>query len=393
MHVSEMRRREPFADVLARTLTAGWTAEYGESVSVAAGAGAGQVWKERRPFSAYTVAGAARPCRLFLRDSFRFTPVRRRMPAQWVLGTVAATAVGLRLGAGEAFTVTPAIPDAEQKLVLPGNLRIRVFDFKHGIVRVLAKQGFSKKGIQRDIDVRTGMEKGPFPPILRHDIGAGWFEEAILDAAPLPRVPSKRRRQEAMKAALVALDAWSTPTLSEEDARQRVEGLLDRLDWELDAVKEAYGWACPQELRRSIGRLGLRASQSGTTKTAVGHGDMQPGNIMIDGSGQALIIDWEHSDRRLWCYDHMVAGLAGRTPTGIGKRIQAYVEDGAGPTFLPLVESTYRRAQVASMFALEDLLWYAEECNAGPMRVPSRGFLQYVQELPLITAVVAKGTG
>lgn len=389
MHVTEMRRREAFSTVLAATLARGWSHEIGTAVEVRASGTLGQLWRERRPFGAFTVERPEAACRAFLRDSFRFTPVTWRLPAQWLLGTACATTVGLSLCAGETLTVDPPLAAGRSLVVLPGNMRVRIFDFSRGVVRVLGKEGFDSRGLDREVAVRGCGASGPFPAIKRSDVRQGWFEEPIVDAVALPRCPPGWHRTALLMEALDALGQWSAPTRVDVEAGEWAAHVAGRLRDLTSQVAGRFSDAAIVPPDDVLARLVSAASTLGSVSTAVGHGDFQPGNVLVGKRDRSVtIIDWEHSARRYSMYDRMVAALGSRAPRGLARRVAQFVA-GSTPTALAAVAVDRPfRIGMAALLVLEDLVWYAEESLSGPFQVPSLGLIQYLEEVPGIADLI-----
>ena len=131
MNTAEMRSREDFDAVLFGTLQTAWSREQGQPVAVGAD-GPGQPWRFHPLHSAYTVAGASAAPRRFLANSVRYAMRRWRRPAQWVAGTALSASPGLWALSRPGFVVSPGIPGARDMVLLPGNQRIRLFDFSAG---------------------------------------------------------------------------------------------------------------------------------------------------------------------------------------------------------------------------------------------------------------------
>jgi hypothetical protein len=385
MRVSEMRAREDYDRILRDTLTRGWSLQFGERVTVSAvSAGtAGQAWRHHELLGAYCVARPSVQVRRFLRDWFRHTRVKGRALAQWLVGTAMASGLGLALVWGKGFRTSPALPDARRRLVLPGNQRIRVFDFGAGTVRAMLKVGSADGAIRNELAIRGAKAKGPFPPITAGDASAGWFEEPIIEGYALPRVPPRFDEERLAERAAVALDEWSGLTVRSVDAGDHAESLRGEIRGALDATPE--GGDAWREVVTGAAWLADVASKAGTVELARVHGDFQPGNVLVSPNGQDVtIVDWEHSAIRFRPYDRFVFGLASRTGGRISARLEAFV-GGHGPSTLKGFprDRSYRSA-AAAMFVLEDLLWFARESAAGPYRRASGGLFNYRNELASI---------
>jgi len=380
-----MRRREDFERVLAETLADGWSAELGRPVRLRSGAGAdGQAWRFLPVFSAYVGRGAGPNVRRFLRESFQFTPFAWRAPIQWVVAQLLAGPAGLRLAGRSGFVVEPELPHEEERLVLPGNRRIRVFDFSSRRTRVFLKRGFPASAIRTEVSVRGGRASGPFQPILA--AGETWFEEEIFDGVPLPRCAPWVDRPALARAALAALDTWLDRTARRADARAHVEGLVER------CLGRGPGQGLPTSVHDALARAVLRlapvASELGEVSLAVGHGDMQPGNVLAPRTGlDVRLIDWEYSAERWREFDRLTWALRARWGPGLAARLVAFVQGRrlAGLDDLAREESTRRRQ--AAMFLLEDLGWHVADMCSSPFVGLTEGLQSRLPELDRLVAL------
>ncbi len=377
MRIREMHEREAFGDILAATLQTGWSAQLHREVHVGLGAGQGQTWLVQPTLGAFVTLNATRAVRRFVADSFRFTPKRLRLPAQFMLGTALASRGGLRIFARPGFHVDPPIPEAEHLAVVPGNARVRVFDFARGRVRVLLKAGFSAESQRREIAARADGDS-LYPPIIAHAPDATWFEEPLIEGYALPRLPPWRSRRRAEARAFALLATYLARSEEETSAGQHAQALAAALTDQCAVLRTTLAWRSPT-LDQGIAALVRAASELPRLNTAVGHGDFQPGNILVDRDGQVLIIDWEHSHRRMLDYDRLVYALATRSGAGLTGRLLAFLRGGGGRTLSSLAREA--RRPLLAMFALEDLLWFASESVAGPFRAPSRGLLHWERAL------------
>jgi hypothetical protein len=379
MRISEMRSREDADRILAETLATGWSDQFGVAVAVSLDPdAAGQAFLHQPLLGAYFTARPSRSVRRFLRDFFRFTPVRSRRAAQWVLGTAITTSVGLRLASAAALKVTPPLPAADEWVVLPGNQRIRTFDFATGTSRVFLKKGFSPAAFRNELAVRGGGATGPFPAIVRQCAAGSWFEEPIFDGFALPRCPPwcDVRRLEAM--AHEALEAWSSPTARTASAAGYAGECLASLEAAVPALPGGGDWS---DLARIGEGLCARAAELGSVELARGHGDFQPGNVLVARDAREVtLIDWEHAGERSRSYDRMVYALRTRSDSGLSGRLLRYVRGEAFANLAPPPDARERSARLA-LFLLEDLLWYATESLAGPYRAASQGLHGYRREL------------
>lgn len=356
MRLHELRAREDIDGIVVRTLERAWSLELGRSFRVEPGAAGEQRWRVQPLLSGYFVEGIASAPRRFLRDQFRHTPVWRRRLPQYLLGTALASRVGLRLTGPVAFSVTPAIPGAEERLVVPGNRRLRMFDFASGRSRVVLKDGFSRAAIEREVAVRGSGAVGPFIPITRSDVAEGWFEEPIFDGYALPRCPPWFSQRALGQRALELLEAWSGEATREVDARRYAEGLAERLRGALLGDERAPKGRVKEKTLRRLDELVARATGTALL-TSRSHGDFQPGNVLVSRDGErVLLTDWEYSGERSVDYDRLVWGLGSRTGRDLGRELRA-IEKAGGSDAVALVAKPAARATVVTLFELEELGW------------------------------------
>jgi hypothetical protein len=391
MRISEMRAREDLDAIVHDTLAREFSERLGRTVRVAA-KGRGQRWLCQPLLSAYYTPRIGRAARNHLRDDFRWTPVARRVPAQFLLGTALASAPGLRVAARLGFVVDPPIPDADTLLVMPGNRRIRVFDFQRQVCRVLLKAGFTTRVMETELSIRGASLPGPFPPITRVAPDLRWFEEPLLRGAVLPRLPPWTRRAPLEARALAALGHYTAPTHHSVSASAHLDSLSARIRLAAAEVQERYGpdAAVPA---RHLGALEALAATAETLTVGLTHGDFQPGNIfVVAGHQDVLIIDWEHAATRLAAYDALVFGLGSRSALGLAARAFGFVHGTRIPAGLvPAAADPAWRLATLAVFLLEDLLFYLDESVEVPGSRPSAGLTALGRELDVLVPELGAG--
>jgi hypothetical protein len=268
-------------------------------------------------------------------------------------------------------------------LVVPGNQRIRVFDFSCNRVRTILKDGFDATSMETEIRVRMNGE-GPFTELTDSAADCTWFEERIVGGFDLPRCPpwySKRRLE---RLALEHLQEWS---LAEKEL-VRTERYTATLGSEVERLSELVrarfgstrATRAP-DLSRILKRMFVNPNSD--TVLCRTHGDFQPGNIRAKPHGRGVwIMDWEHAARRSRHYDLLVFGLQTRSPSGLGSRLHSFVsgEDGHR-LFDGWRRSSSWRSQILGVFLLEDLVWFLGESLSGPTKRPSDGMLVFLREV------------
>lgn len=381
MRISEMRAREDLDAIVRATLARDFSEQLGRPVAVTA-RGPGQRWLVQPLLSAFYTPQISGVARRHLRDDFRYSPVPLRVVPQFALGTALASAPGLRLAGRTAFFVDPPVHGAADLLIMPGNRRVRVFDFARRVCRVLLKEGFGPRVMETEVAVRGGPTGGPFPPITQAAPDLSWFEEPLVAGRVLPRLPPWTPARPLEARALAALAAFTRPSRRTVGAASHLEPLLTRVALAAAEVTARYGAAAasPAAYASALAEV---AAIPGELDVATTHGDLQPGNILVTHGGKdVLILDWEHSGTRLADYDALVLGLRSRAAHGLGARVLAFVSGatpcaGLGPEAAGL---PWRRATAAA-FLLEDLCFYLEESVEVPGSRPSAGLAVLGQEL------------
>src|SRR5690554_6299397 len=257
MRISQMKQREDFDEILVETLSRGWSEQFGHPVELSlkkpTATRDAQNWRLQPLLSMYCALSPTRKARHFLRDSFRFSPFFWRILPQWFLGTAATTSLGLYVGGQQGFWVTPQVENAESMVLLPGNQRIRVFDFSRGRVRTFLKVGFENGTMQTEIGMRA--QDGPFTPILEFDADFTWFEEPILAGYDLTRCPPWFPKKRLIRKAFSALDNWAAKSSEVFIASDYLKLLSDRIDVASDAVNARFRFSQYDFLREIVEEL------------------------------------------------------------------------------------------------------------------------------------------
>lgn len=387
MKVAEMQRRENFSDILCSTLEKGWMAQYDSDIAISTqGTKNGANWFLNRQLSAVFPENVSEEVRTFLRNGFRYSPVRFRMPMQWLFGTLISTSVGLYLSAQPIFSVNQHLQDQSKLLVVPGNQRIRIFNFVSNKSRVLLKKGFDSRTMINEINIRGKGGGGPFFQIETWAEDCSWFEEPFIDGFSLPRTPFGVDRVGLESISFAKLKNWLDQSEITEDAHPYVDELEKRIRHYVDCVLlPNYNDHASVLLEsvKSLSEIGKRFEKLPSAKT---HGDFQSGNILITHDlSEVYIIDWEHSRRRFKYYDQLVYLLRSRWPHGLKQRINIFlanpIDDFRTDNFH--ASRDWRQMAIA-VFLLEDILWVLQENMYGNYSHPSDGLKQYISEILLM---------
>lgn len=405
MRIRELEARENLEQIMVATVRATMSHHTGHEIEVSSQPlVGGQPWFVQPLLSAYYVPPLSARAQHFVADSLRWTSIRRRAGPQWVVGTAVGSGAGLRRLGRPAFWLRPAVPATHNLVIMPGNQRVRLFDFAAGTSLVWAKAGFGTLGMCREIALRSGRMAGPFLEILDADARGQWFLEPIVDGTPLSRERRKREFERGEAAALGALDDWLDGTAAEVSARPYVASLVDSLQTCLASVARAFEESEGLLPRGVVEALAEEAEQLGQVRVARSHGDLQPSNILVErGTNRVRLIDWECSAYRLISYDVLTYGLAAQWPKNLTKRVQRFVEGRASAVLtrgVDRADGPQTRAAVAALFMLEHLATMLHEADSAdldalPVSLPvlTREASRFAAHAPMTRRRAASGVG
>jgi hypothetical protein len=204
---------------------------------------------------------------------------------------------------------------------MPGNRRIRFFDLSESRSRVVLKDSFSSDAIDAELAARGDGQSGPFPPILAYDRDAGWFTEPMIDGLVLARMSSAVRRRRCLDMSLRTLSAWAAP--------QRKYVTVEAW-WDDNRTARAHLGALLPDIDVLLG-------QTSHIEVQPSHGDLQPGNILVDRKQERVwLLDWEFYGIRSTYYDPLVLLTGLRWPERAGRALERALD---GCLHMPMLKS------------------------------------------------------
>ena len=391
MRISLLLEREPFGPIVEQTLARFWREQYGcdyrvrwhegcpgvKALKAIPGAGE-QLWLCNIYLNAFFTPEVNRELFDPIRREFARSMVRWRRPLQRAYVAMAVWPMGAPWMAQANLSVTPSVPDVENKILVAGNHKLRVLDLKARAAYAISKGEFGNGFLRREVSARRQAAWLGLPvPELKLVAGDGsWFSESYVSGTPLNRLADRESASLAASRAALALFRLLEETASEE----RIADYSALLREKIESLVESSHLLSEFD-RRRIGRAvksltseveALQPAGGGRVVTALAHGDFQPANILSNDEG-VWLIDWEYSARRQAGYDALVFALGSRSPSGLAERLEGFVAHGLPETFsigrLPWPgadwsDSKGRRLR-AALFLLEELLMHLEE-NADP---------------------------
>jgi len=402
MRISLLLEREPFGEILGRTLRKYWSHRYGKPYQV--------TWVQRGNGRDHDQAGVQTwYCNFLVNGLFTdqlsdqaFEPLRRefshslvawRRPLQRTYVQLATRMPSARWLAQAQLRVRPAVPEADKKLIVPGNHKIRILDRDRKTVDVLLKDGFDPGMLTRELEAREmARDCGlSVPPVLEHDLESGWLRESYIVGTPVNRLRDQVRAKVSMLDVLEKLCVLHEKTMETMSWDAYVEDLFNRI---VKAVEDASHLLGDRngtvlEFARNLSAQAIQGKHAHIEiKLSMTHGDCQPANILLDGD-QAWLIDWERTGRRFCDYDALVLELGARSPKGLSEKIARFVEQGELEE-VPLerylnskVDGREERSGILTLFLLEDLLFHLQENGNPVFKVPSGGLMEYLDHAGL----------
>lgn len=382
MRMSLLLRREPFAQILERTLSDFWTKTSGSTVQVR--------WRDGLPHRRH----ACNPntqiwiANKYLNSIFTlnadprvFEPVRKEYAhsTKWWRAGAQTMYTQLALASGSArwlslafLETTPAIPNAHNLLIVPGNHKIRILDYVTGTVYCMQKYGFSPSWMEREISGRNMAERCgiPVPELISYDCTNEWYCERYMIGTPLNRLNDPKDVQNSERAAIQYLRKIQHETVQHLNLQTYSQSLHDGICALL--LSNTLITASERQLFLTLTKqlIDLLVTTNSTRKVPVtfSHGDLQPGNILFDGT-KIWLIDLEYSGMRIAGYDEVVYRLQSRHPNGLATRMAAFVQLGftstgsisVGDPLMEFLKSKPARKFLVTAFMLEELLLGLQE--------------------------------
>ena len=396
MQISLLLEREPFPEIIARTLErflpqltgrlhrVRWAAK---SRSPNSGA---QQWFCNHYLNAIFAKGA--PSEVFrpVVGEFSRSSSPWRRPFQRGYVALASSSRYASILAQSRLDVSPPITDAMDWLIVGGNHKIRLLNHRTRRCYSVLKEGFEIDFLRTEVSARRlARETGVSVPMVREVASEdSWFLEDYVAGIPLNRLSNRDAANRTLLDVMKELERLSESTSRPMEVRVYAQSLANTARASLvsagaiDASLHNRIEACLGLLREVLESVG---DESITTVRC--HGDLQPGNILWRSDGHS-VIDWEYAARRQAGYDHLVYQLRTRFPKGLAHRLESFVASGLEGR---KEESGSRRRRTAHLLCLEEL-----ELNLRESRNPlffsvGDSFRELVDELE--TWLFGKGGG
>lgn len=400
MRTSLLLAREPFGRIACETLARYWRARTGREHHVG--------WHERNPGPLYFQRRSLQAWfgNIYLNffavsyaPDAAFEPLRheyirsvsrwRRWPQRAYVNYAMSQAGRARL-AQVVISTWPGGPEAHDCIIVGGNRRLRLLQPARRTTTVLLKSGFAQGYLKEDVRVRLAMGDalGCAPRICQSAMEAGWYEEEWVSGVPVNRLDPDHALSAVDGAHRLLAKQLVGPTLREESAADYLEQVVQRI-----ASVRTVLHKRDANLEREVGDLqetllaGLKAcgATSRGLMIAATHGDLQPANLLWDGTG-VRVIDWENCRRRISGYDALFNAVGMTTLTHWSREFirLLHAPEASLPTYLrewPGVDwSGSARRVTLTLFLLEQLATVLEEDCEPVFFQPGKAFRHRLPE-------------
>jgi len=413
--IQQLLQREPFGDILEKTLSKFLSYQFGREYRV--------IWRRREPFSSrrcrVAASGETWYCNPYLnaifsaradaavlraiRKEYIRTPFGYRRYPQWVYVNVATHPITAPFFATYVLEIRPPLPGRNSTLILGGNNRIRLIDLDKQRTWDILKFGFDPAPMIAELKVRRSPGHWPFPALRATAEDGTWYESDYIPAISLNRLNREQDRTRLLASALRMLGQWLDQTSTMSTTMSYACRLVEEIH-ELSRRGVLFSIGDQEMIQEWLAAaVEILSAVDGDEELAVelawGHGDFQDGNILVDAGSRVWIVDWEHARQRQLPYDYLVFSLRSRFPDGLADRIQTALHSGeyilqslpvVHPHVLPLLMDSKRRWATLALFLLEDLLWNLQE-NVNPVfRCQSGAWLLLRNEMgPALQSIAA----
>ncbi len=394
MRVSLLLQREPFAEILEKTLVDFFESQSGEPCQV--------VWREGGGTKNGKQSWLCNPyLNIIFRPDIREEPLLPaiyefsrsakpwRTPLNKLYVALATNRFSSRFFANAVVDIEPPVAHSEQMVIIGGNHHIRLLDYHQRHCSVISKHGFDLDLMLNDIAVRSEFTKLLAPRILEHCPSGKWYREELILGTPINRLKDQRQARDALAQIMPSLFDLYETTRREDDADQyigKVEShivqLMERNHLLSGSQREFLGNAVPQ-------LVAFAQKGSSCISTVQAHGDFQPANILV-GDGGPWLIDWEYTMRRQLDYDALVFVLYSRRSAGFAIRfknaLKGTIDRSLLPPEWPLLKSCgpEDRVRLLALFLMEELELRLIENDNVHFKLLDAGFLGFCVELETI---------
>ena len=397
MRISLLIEREPFGEILEKTLAGFFQSRFGQSYTVRWRPKLSslnpdpntQIWLCNPYLNAIFVPCVSKKNLLPVINEFKYSPVWWKRPFQKIYVDFAVSTKGRKLFANSCIEILPGIDHPEDILILGGNNHIRLLDFTTQKAFVIIKHGFDSELLKNDILIRTQHPYLPAPLIVDTAKDGTWYAEDLILGTPVNRLKDQEKACFAFHSVCDPLfrlyEKTVQPVKTEEYASRLVQQIEAYIKENTLLKREEKNDLLSATMELSGIITNFKANNK-TIRVAKTHGDLQPANILW-GEGQTWLIDWEYTETRQVAYDGLVFALSSRFPSGLSRRVRSILKDDSSDAKQILHNWPYVEWKekggcllIFAFFFLEEIILKLKESSRSGQVQPDRGFSVFCRE-------------
>jgi hypothetical protein len=319
----------------------------------------GQVWRGNIYLNYFCVDGVNSDCFEVIKREFSHSSKLYRRYIQSAYVRIAIRPPVRNWLSQVKFSVLPAVPNAEEVLLIGGNRRLRIIHPSDNKSYVIQKDGFSRLGFNREVVARKGYAASVAPRFHGIDKDGNSFSEAYFVGTPVNRFPPKIQGIHRKEAIIRLVETVHKPSLRTVSISDYLDMLSKRIDDMAPSLRDAIH-GLNDHICESVGNesVGLVFS----------HGDFQDANILVN-KDHLHIIDWESATERSQLYDlaTMCSGMR-MTESRFNTWKQTTQQWLGGeyhfPELLVRAEERELKMALAGIWWIEEVIFQLEEVHA-----------------------------
>lgn len=273
---------------------------------------------------------------------------------------------------GCKYITFETLPEHPQDLyIMPGNMKLKIFDLSQYRVTSLLKDGFDADALNKECAIRLHPQWDFVPSLVMERDSR--CREKILDGCTLDRLPKTKQKEADTKVRRILAE------IQQKD-RETVRGAdYGRGVYRLIAA-DMKRLQCDDSVKSAIDTVAVYLTKQvrGDVTVAFSHGDFQKGNLLACTDGNVYVLDWDTHTQRSLGYDILTYFYSFRYRRDYWMRIDGFLQDAEWDALAShYYDDVAEKATVLAAYLLEDILWTLQECLATPERRPSQGLLRY----------------
>ncbi len=315
MKIKLLIQREPFFEILNKTIQKFWTKKYKKTVSLKVVAKSKIIFGNNVLFGNSNLNVIFHPktesCyfhQIKSEFSYHLNPFRRFF--QTVYSNFALVFPFSIVFSDIFIQVNGDIAGFKKKIIIGGNHKIRILDYKQNISYIILKEGFNSSFLKNEIELRNNFTDEAIPKLFEIDPEQTWFSEEIISGKPINRLNNKRFYLNALENAVNTLNKLYNQTKQNIDSYYYVKKLTNKVNSLLQAN---FFESIEVDILKIINILQhyILDQNSFTLIIVKSHGDFQPANILLN-QAKIWLIDWENATERMMEYDIFTFALKAR---------------------------------------------------------------------------------